>query len=263
MRATRKPGRRSPPPALVVERRGTLAPPRGWSPTLISTPLSPAPATLQNPATPPRRMYPQPRALSLADLPAAIRQQAEFLVRFAPEVADGFVYCAEWLELCLKAHVDERLSIAQGAQESGWSYEGLRKYVADRPELNASASGPPMIRRADLAKLPAPRGPRGAYGPRNAKTAASASAYIEARPHMATASDEGRLEQRSECREPSVDQGADSSCPVSPTSDTLEARSAPAVRHGATGRRPGRPGRGRRRDPGQIFDDLLARTARG
>lgn len=127
--------------------------------------------------------------LTLASLPAAMRQEAAYLARYAEDAAKAFVDCAEWVELCLAAHLDERLPLAQAAKESGWSYEGLRRQLAERPELNAGEPGAPMIRRSDLPKLGAPRGPRGAYGPRQRTGQSPASPNPHAAPAaQATAS---------------------------------------------------------------------------
>lgn len=267
-----KPGRPPSPPALTLELGGTLAAPRGRSPTLSSTPPPPlAPTALQDPASPQRSMYPQPRALSLPDLPAAIRQQAALLARFAPGAAEGFLYCAEWVELCLAAHLDERLPLAQAAKESGWSYEGLRRQLADRPRLNAGEPGAPMIRRSDLPKLGAPRGPRGAYGPRQPKGQSPVSPTPQAAPEaQATASvveagiggattPEESLESV-DAGGPEVPAQAEEAIPLEDHSPD-EATSPRRVRRDNC-RRPGTR-RDRRRSADRRFEEILTLAAAG
>lgn len=266
-----KPGRRSSPPALVLELGGTLAAPRGRSPTLSNTPPSPAPTALQDPASPQRSMYPQPPALSLSDLPAAIRQQAGLIARFAPGAAEGFLYCADWVELCLTAHLDERLPLAQAAKESGWSYEGLRKQLAERPELNAGEPGAPMIRRSDLPKFGAPRGPRGAYGPRKAKGKSPASPTPQAAPEaQAAASVAGAGIDGATTPEESLE-SVDAGGPVAPAQaedaipfedHTPDDATSPRRVRRENCRRPGTR-RDRRRSADRRFEEILTLAAVG
>ena len=118
--------------------------------------------------------------LPLADLPAAFRQRAEAVARFAPGVAEAFVFCAEQVEACLAGHGDETLTVRRACAESGWSYDGLRRKLVDDPTLNAGTEGAPLIRRRDLPRLGAARGPRGPYTPRKAKAEESAGDHAEA-----------------------------------------------------------------------------------
>ncbi len=118
-------------------------------------------------APPPSAMDSSP--LPLADLPAAFRQRAEAVARFAPGVAEAFAFCAEQVEASLAEHGQEVLTVRQACTAFGWSYDGLRRKLIDDPTLNAGTEGAPLIRRADLPRLGAPRGPRGPYKPRRAK----------------------------------------------------------------------------------------------
>lgn len=101
--------------------------------------------------------------LPLTDLSAAFRLRGEIVKDVSPEAARAFACCAEWLETSLAAALDKALTVEEARQESGWSYEGLRKKLSQTPSLNAAESGPPMIRRRDLPLLGAARGPRGPY----------------------------------------------------------------------------------------------------
>ena len=105
--------------------------------------------------------------LPLTDLSVAFRQRGELVARYASAAAEAFASCAEWLEASLAAHLDEPLTLTEGAVESGWSYEGLRRKVKEHQSLNVGTDDAPLIRRKDLPRLGAPRGPRGSYGPRS------------------------------------------------------------------------------------------------
>ena len=108
--------------------------------------------------------------LPLSELAAAFRQRGEVVAPYAPEVAKAFEHCAEWLQLSLGASLEKPLTLGQAARETGWSYEGLRRRLKD-DELNVGEEGAPLVRRGDLARLGAPRGPRGKYRPRKPKSA--------------------------------------------------------------------------------------------
>jgi hypothetical protein len=70
------------------------------------------------------------------------------------EIAAARERCAAELEACVRQLNDEALSPAQGARESGYSEEHLRRLLRQHPELNCGRSGKPSIRRRDLPRKP-------------------------------------------------------------------------------------------------------------
>lgn len=62
--------------------------------------------------------------------------------------------CATELDIAAREHGEEKLTIAQAVEESGYSADHLRALVADGSIPNAGRKGSPKIRRRDLPVKP-------------------------------------------------------------------------------------------------------------
>lgn len=218
--------------------------------------------------------------LPLTELAAAFRQRGEVLARYAPEAAKAFEDCAEWLEASLGADLEKPLTLEQAMRETGWSYEGLRRRLKKEPELNVGEDGAPLVRRSDLPRLGAPRGPRGKYRPRKPKSTAATESQSE---DPSLADDEcstAKTDAPDEMAERSLADGtAELQTPSTPSSapeeevttdvespcDHPEAAVVQTAASGATAARRARPMRGgtRRRSSKERFNELRALAARG
>lgn len=216
--------------------------------------------------------------LPLSELAAAFRQRGDGMVRFAPGAAEAFAFCAEWLEASLGADLEKPLTLDQAVRESGWSYEGLRRRLKEAPELNVGEDGAPLVRRCDLPRLGAPRGPRGKYRPRKLKSTPATEAALDSSslgddecgsatagtPDEMTASAvaDSTAEQRALAPRSSAPAEEVTSDVESPE-ERPEAPVADTAASGAT-RRP-RPMRGttRRHSAKEQFNELRALAARG
>lgn len=67
----------------------------------------------------------------------------------------AFVLIAE-MEQFLSERDEELLTLSQAEQQSGYSYEHLRKLVASGVVPNHGRKGSPLIRRSELPRKPAP-----------------------------------------------------------------------------------------------------------
>lgn len=85
-------------------------------------------------------------------LPRAWRKEAKTIERYAPPVAEALRRCAAALEQEWQAYRDEELTIPEAADESGYSYRQVYRWVKDG---RVPAVGPPgrqRIRRVDLPR---------------------------------------------------------------------------------------------------------------
>lgn len=89
-------------------------------------------------------------------LPAAWRNRAAELERFAPPAAEAFRAAAQELEDALRAESDELLTLTEAAAESGYSARRLREMVAAGAIPQSGRKGAPRIRRGDLPRRAAP-----------------------------------------------------------------------------------------------------------
>ena len=95
--------------------------------------------------------------VALVELPAAFRNRANELGALVmPQVLNALRECADALDAALAEHGDMLLSVAEAADEWGWSYEGMRRKIVATPGLNAGHPGAPQIHRHDLPRV----GPR-------------------------------------------------------------------------------------------------------
>jgi hypothetical protein len=196
--------------------------------------------------------------------------------RYAPDAAEAITECAERLEASLQADLDCFLTLQQAVAESGWSYEGLRRALEQRPDLNAGKPGAPLIRRSDLPLLGAPRGSRGPYGaraPKKASLTSSASREghsgaheppVRTVPTLAAAVDAGQSGnvEGGESFATANDSHTEAACDHSPEPDQASPRptkSRKARQKDAPGRKKAAPWR---RSHDAHFDQLLARAAR-
>lgn len=104
-----------------------------------------------------------------AELPAAWRARAEDLREWAAAeaAARALEMAAAELEAALRKAADERLTMAEAAQESGYSERRLRELIAEGAIPNAGRKGAPRIRRQDLPRR-AKRTKRNGYDVKNA-----------------------------------------------------------------------------------------------
>lgn len=106
---------------------------------------------------------------ALGDLPAAWRQRAEDLKRWA--AADGAACAleraAEELEQALKAEAETLLTLTEAAARTGYSSDHIGRLVRTGAVANAGRKNAPKVRLGDLSaikpKLAAQ--PSGAYDP--------------------------------------------------------------------------------------------------
>lgn len=98
-----------------------------------------------------------------AELPSVWQDRAAELRPYAPAAAEAFQRAALELEAALREMNGGRLTLAQAAQESGYSVDRLRHMVADGTLPQAGRKGSPRIRRADLPRKAPPTG--GSFDP--------------------------------------------------------------------------------------------------
>jgi hypothetical protein len=97
-------------------------------------------------------------------LSATWRERALDIERFSPPAATAFRECAAGLERAVAAADHTILSLAEAAQESGYSCDHLRHLLAAGTIPNAGRKHKPRVRRADLPHR-APRPSRSGYDP--------------------------------------------------------------------------------------------------
>lgn len=103
--------------------------------------------------------------MSASDLPAAWRDRAAELERYAPPAAEAFRSAADELAAALNAAAEEELTLSQAAHESGYSERRLRELIDAGTIPNRGRKGAPRIRRADLPKKPRRSDNATAYDP--------------------------------------------------------------------------------------------------
>ena len=82
------------------------------------------------------------------DLPQAWREQAELQRSFgAAEAACTLEHCAKELEASFKSYANEKLTVAEAAQTSGYSEDSLRNLLRKGTIPNAGIMNAPRIRR--------------------------------------------------------------------------------------------------------------------
>ena len=74
-------------------------------------------------------------------------------------------YCADALGSVLRANDDERLSLQQAADESGYTVDHLGRLIREGRIPNAGRKARPLIRRSDLPSKPNWKAPPGTDGP--------------------------------------------------------------------------------------------------
>jgi hypothetical protein len=94
-------------------------------------------------------------------LAATWRARAAELERFAPPAAEAFRVAADELDAALREAADTPLTLAEAAEESGYSERRLRELVAAGVVANAGRKHVPRIRRADLPRRPGKPGCKG------------------------------------------------------------------------------------------------------
>ena len=105
-----------------------------------------------------------PSLMTHDDLVARLRSDSVTLQRYgATTSADAVEHCADLLEEVNREVDDERLTLARGASEGGYSKSHLGRLLADKKIPNAGHKGAPRIRRADLPRKPS-RQPTGTGG---------------------------------------------------------------------------------------------------
>lgn len=86
-----------------------------------------------------------------AELAKKWREAAETLQLYGqPETAQVLRGCANSLDAAMRSLDDDKLSLAEAAQESGLSADRLRHMVAEGKLPQAGKKGSPRIRRGDL-----------------------------------------------------------------------------------------------------------------
>ena len=86
-----------------------------------------------------------------SDLPQKWRDRADDLEPFAPGVARAFRACAEELNAAWLTWAKEPISIAEGADFSGYSRSQIARLVSQGAVPNVGdEDGPPKVRRIDL-----------------------------------------------------------------------------------------------------------------
>ena len=88
-------------------------------------------------------------------LPSAWRQKADWLRRYAPEVATAFEQCATDLEAALDRAASELLTLQEAAHVSGYSADHLGRLIREGRLQNHGRPRAPRLRRADLPHKPA------------------------------------------------------------------------------------------------------------
>lgn len=93
------------------------------------------------------------------NLPAAWRDEADRLERYAPAAAEAFRTAADELDQAQREQDDELLTLERAATESGYAKRTIREMVADGRIANAGRKNAPRVRRVDLPLKPgAPEG---------------------------------------------------------------------------------------------------------
>lgn len=88
------------------------------------------------------------------------REDANLLRRRgAPRQAEALESAADDLQQRLREWATEPLTVAEAAQESGYSERRLRELLSEGRLANAGRSGAPRIRRQDLPAKPGSSGP--------------------------------------------------------------------------------------------------------
>ena len=94
-------------------------------------------------------------------LPSAWRQKADWLRRYAPEVAAAFAQCATDLQAALDVAASELLTLREAAQVSGYSADHLGRLIREGRLQNHGRPRAPRLCRAELPhKAPAVAHPR-------------------------------------------------------------------------------------------------------
>lgn len=101
-----------------------------------------------------------------ADLAGHWRSRAAELERYAAPAAEAFRTAACELEAALREADDAELTLADAAQESGYSTRRIAQLVADGSIENRGRKGAPRIRRADLPRRTG-KGKSATYDPTN------------------------------------------------------------------------------------------------
>lgn len=84
-------------------------------------------------------------------LPAEWNREADTIERYAPPVAEALRQCATSLELEWSSYRDEELTIPEAANESGYSYRQVYRWVKSG---KVPAVGPPGRQRIRRKHLP-------------------------------------------------------------------------------------------------------------
>ena len=94
------------------------------------------------------------------DLPKEWREKAKTLRRFRAEgAASAFEECADDLDHALWVWREEPLTLAEAAEESGYSIDHLGRWVREGRIPNMGRPGAPRIARSDLPCKPTRRRP--------------------------------------------------------------------------------------------------------
>ncbi len=93
----------------------------------------------------------------LRKLPERWREEARTLRLYGHEgTAEACERHAEEMEDAVRAYLDETLTVAEAAEEAGYSESHLRALLAEAKLANAGREGAPRIRRGDLPAKPMP-----------------------------------------------------------------------------------------------------------
>lgn len=93
----------------------------------------------------------------LRKLPERWREEARTLRLYGHEpTAKACERHAEEMEEAVRAYQEETLTVAEAAEESGYSESHLRALLAETKLANAGREGAPRIRRGDLPAKPKP-----------------------------------------------------------------------------------------------------------
>jgi hypothetical protein len=89
-----------------------------------------------------------------AELPATWRSRADELRPYAPAAAEAFARAADELAAAMAEAADTPLTLAEAAEESGYSERRLRELLAAGDVPNAGRKHRPRVRRGDLPRRP-------------------------------------------------------------------------------------------------------------
>lgn len=93
--------------------------------------------------------------MTLSELASHWSEEADSLERWGDiRGAKVLRQCAADLDVAVRAHDNEALTIAQAVEASGYSADHLRALVASGEIPNAGRKGSPRIRRRDLPVKP-------------------------------------------------------------------------------------------------------------